>query len=343
MMQRPYGRFHYLPAALQKQGIEVTQVFIGHRGDAASVDLLNGVKRIALAISPRSLLSFMQEFDQIVDQVAPDWVAGFSDIWCGALARRAAKRGNSQLWLDAYDNFEAYMPWNFPLHTLWHHIIRQANSVTAAGPQLAELLQLHRRGGSPVEVLPMAADPAFSQKDRNECRALLNLPEHSPLLGYVGSWGRSRGTHLLLDAFQRVKKAHKDARLVLSGHPPEYALIEPGVINLGYIPDAQLPLLVNALNVACILTANTRFGQYSYPSKLSEAMACGTPVAASGTEAVRWMLNENPQYLAEVGNADSLASCILHNLNTGKTNYGETSTWEHHAANLYALLSAPPA
>jgi len=269
----------------------------------------------------------------------PDWVIGFSDIWFACLAHRLANRTSARLAVDAYDNYEAYMPWNLPLHWAWRRAVHAADLVTAAGPQLAARLQTHRRGKAAVELLPMAADPGFVPMDRSACRNSLGLPAAAPLIGYSGGWARNRGTHVLLDAFQRVRQVHPDALLVLSGNPPVDVCVSPGVIALGYLDDAQLPTLLNALDVACVITADTSFGRYSYPAKLCEAMACGVPVVATSTDPVRWMLKDDARFLAKVGDANDIASRILGNLGMKRVDYSNLPTWQDSGQHLENLLS----
>lgn len=261
----------------------------------------------------------------------PDWIIGVSDAWYGWLAHALSRRVGARLAVDAYDNYEAYMPWNLPLHWKWHSAIRAADCVTAAGPQLAILLDRHRRDRKPTAVVPMAADPAFVQHDRTAARAALKLPTEAPLIGYSGSWAKNRGTDVLLKAFRLVREQRPSARLVLTGHPPARALAGTGVITLGYLPDAELPLALSALNVACVITADTAFGRYSYPAKLCEAMACSIPIVATATEPVQWMLHGDTRFLAPIGDAHALAERTLAQLNTCRATYPGQLTWADSA------------
>ncbi|HEV2608303.1 MAG TPA: glycosyltransferase family 4 protein [Xanthomonadaceae bacterium] len=338
LIERPYGRFHYLPVALAASGHDVSVMLCSHRGLPTLENDAEGVhwnSRDVRTLGPTRLL---RELAQQAHSFHPDWIVGMSDAQYGWLAHRLSRRCGARLAIDAYDNYEAYMPWNAPLHWVWRRALRAADLVTAAGPQLAELLQSHRQRGRAVEVLSMAADPEFRPRDKHACRAALGLPEHSPLLGYVGSWTSSRGTHLLVDAFQRVRATRPEARLVLSGRPPEDVLHLPSVIGLGYLPDAQLPLLVSALDVAWIVTADTAFGKFSYPAKLYEAMACKVSVVASATDAVRWMLDDRTEHLARLGDPGDFAERSLALLASPATDYGDRPSWNAIGARLNAML-----
>lgn len=343
LLVRPYGRFHYLPLELAALGHEVHVALIGHRGDDADDADERCDRGIAWSSRDIRKLGFRRtvaDLHATTARFAPDWVIGCSDAWVGCLAARMARHAGARLALDAYDDYETYMPWNLPLRWAWRRAIATAELVTAAGPQLAARLQSHRHGGRQAEVVPMAADPGFVPMDRIPCREALGLPANAPLIGYSGSWARKRGTHVLLESFQRMRSRHPDARLVLSGRPPADACAAPGVISLGYLEDARLPVLLNALNVACIITADTGFGRYSYPAKLCEAMACGIPVVATATQPVCWMLRDHPEFLADVGNAEDIASRMLDGLGTGRMNYGPSPSWKNGARTLETMLSA---
>lgn len=339
LIERPYGRFHHLPTALAALGHDVRVLLCSHR-KSPGVDIeRDGVRWSSRDIAldgPTRLLSWVR---REAAAFRPDWVIGMSDAWYGWLAHSISRRVGCRLGIDAYDNYEAYMRWNLPLHWAWRRSLHAADLVTAAGPQLAERLQRQRRSRRTVDILPMTADPVFGPRDRVACRIALGLPPEAPLLGYVGSWTQSRGTHLIVDAFDRIRAVRPDARLVLSGKPPASVLDLPGVIGLGYLPDDRLPLLVSALDVACIVTANTAFGRYSYPAKLCEAMACRVPVVASATDAVAWMLGGRERHLAPPGDPAAFAQRTLSLLRQPTSEYDPLPTWTELGRRLGDLLA----
>jgi glycosyltransferase involved in cell wall biosynthesis len=343
LLERPYGRFYHLPRNLAALGHDVqVQLCSHHHAQACTVEM-GGVTWSSHDIRTLGPTRFLQTLRNEATDFEADWVIGCSDIWFGLLAKTLARRTGANLAIDAYDNYEAYMPWNKPLHWLWRRAVRHADLVTAAGPELAQLMQSYRRGGRQVDVLPMAADPEFVPMDRRASRESLGLPLESPLMGYVGSWAKNRGTDMLIDAYRLARATRPDLRLVLSGKPPPHAIAEPGVIHLGYLPDAQLPKLLNAIDVACVVTADTSFGRYSYPAKLCEAMACGVPVIATATGPVVWMLNQQQQHLVPVGNTEEFSDRILSFLAHPSANYGNRPDWAAQALRLTALLEAASA
>ena len=338
LIERPYGRFYHLPRLLAARGHDVKVLLCSHHGLPEVQITQTGVEWIGLDIRTLGIRCALRAMERQARTFAPDWIIGCSDAWYGWLASRLAHRTGARLAVDAYDNFEAYMPWNLPLHQLWRRAVRRADIVTAAGPQLAELLQSQRRSGPPVAVLPMAADPEFVPLDKAACRQALGLVVQATYAGYVGSWSASRGSSLLIDAFRCARAARPDLQLLVSGRPPREVLDEPGVIATGYLSDAQLPMLLNALDLACVVVADTRFGRYSYPAKLCEAIACRIPVVATATDAVSWMLNGNTGHLASVGDVPGFSARMLEMLSEPIANYGVSSSWQSVAKVFEGLL-----
>lgn len=274
-------------------------------------------------------------FKRILDEAKafqPDWIIGCSDAWYGWLAQKISMKIGTRLAIDAYDNYEAYMPWNLPLHLAWRRAVASAEVVTAAGPQLAVHLDRHRPDKAPTALVPMAADSGFRPRDRQASRKSLGLPMDTFLVGYMGGWSANRGTDILIDAFRIAKARRREIRLVVTGRPPRAVQGEQGVIALGYIPDASLPIVVSAMDLSTVITADSSFGRFSYPAKLCEAMACGVPVAATDTEPVRWMLRGDKRFLVPLGDPDALATRIVERLDhPTPCPYGELPSWESSA------------
>jgi glycosyltransferase involved in cell wall biosynthesis len=340
LVTHPNGRFFHLPTALSELGHEVSVLLCSHRALASEHFDRAGVAWASEDFRTTGPGHFLAALDARAAGFRPDWVIGCSDAWYGWLAQRLARRTGSRLAIDAYDNYESYMPWNLPLHWKWRSAVAAADVVTAAGPQLAARLDGHRRGKSPTAIVPMAADPMFVPHDRRAARHALGLPLGAPLLGYSGGWARKRGTDVLLEAFRLVRAQCPGVQLVLTGNPPAHALSEPGVLALGYVDDSQLPLALSSLDVACVVTSDSSFGRYSYPAKLCEAMACQVPVVATSTGPVRWMLHDDARFLAPIGDARGIAEQVLAQLDTGRVVYSGLPTWEDGARRFESALES---
>lgn len=338
LLERPYGRFVHLPIELARSGHVVDVALIGHAGDAATRVERDGVRWHALDLRRQGWFGVRRELSDLARTCGAHWVIGCSDAWVGVMASQAARISGARLAIDAYDDFESYMPWNLALHWAWRRALSRADVVTAAGPQLAELLDRHRPGQRPAVVVPMAADPGFVPMPRPECRARLGLPEGAPLVTYAGAWGRERGTDALRDAWPQVRRSSPDALLVLSGRPPTSVKSLNGMCTLGYLADELMPTLLNAADVACVVTRPSRFGRSSYPAKLCEALACGTTVVASATAPVEWMVAGTSAVLVRPDDAGRLADGIAVALNRTARPPPVEWTWGQSAVALDGAL-----
>jgi glycosyltransferase involved in cell wall biosynthesis len=336
LLTRPYGRFHYLPRELAALGHRVHVALLSYRGLESAEASQNGVTLSSDDVWPRPR-AYLARLERVCAELRPDWVVGASDSYFAILARRLANRHGARLAVDAYDDFESYIPWALPLHALWRRALRAADLVTAAGPQLASLLA--RRGAREPHVLPMAADPQFRALNREASRATLALPTASRLIGQIGAFDRTRGADVLLRAVEQVRREQPDVALVLSGRASSRRHSPPAIYGVGYVPDEQLPALVNSLDVACVSLADNAFGRSSYPAKLCEAMACRVPVVATDLETTRWMLRGDARALARVGSAESMAEKILARLSEGRCDYGAGHAWPDVGALLDGLLA----
>ena len=340
LVERPYGRFYYLPQALSELGHKVRVQLCGYRRLDSVCFERNGISWSSHDFLTVGAGRVLDAVSTEVRMFQPDWIIGCSDAWAGWLAHRLSCKVGCRLAIDAYDNFEAYMPANLPLHWMWRRAVRAADVVTAAGPQLADKLQRSRRHGNDVKIIPMTSDPNFTPMDRKLCRKALGLPSDAPLFGYSGGWTRSRGTNLILDAFRILRGHLPSAHLVLSGQPPKHALSEPGVISLGYLDDAEMPQMINAMDLCCVILSDTAFGRYSYPAKLCEAMSCKVPVVVSATGAASWMLDHDTRFLARVGDAEDHARLMLANYRMREPKYVLPPSWQDSAEFLSGLLAS---
>ena len=179
LLTRPYGRFFYLPYHLAQQGHDVTLLLLGYHNEpplhchSHAMDwYLESLRPLIYSGGP---LAYLRRAQMLVQTIKPDWIIGFSDTWYGILAAHLGKKYGIKTLIDAYDNYESYIPWAKPLHWAWHSALKKATTLTAAGPQLAELMS-QGRDGIPATVVPMAADPIFQPMIGNNLRKQFGLP-----------------------------------------------------------------------------------------------------------------------------------------------------------------------
>ena len=339
LLTRPYGRFFHLPRTMTQRGHMVTVLLLSYRKEPRVTLEKNGLTWISESLYPTGPFAYVTRAKRLVEQVKPDWVVGFSDTYYGILAVKLAEKCGIPSVIDAYDNYESYIPWLKPLHRLWRKALGRATLVTAAGPHLAKFLASFRLDKK-AYTIPMASDPNFRPLDKAECRRELGIPLGKKILGYCGAIHPSRGVEALFRAFEILKKDNPLIELVLTGRKQKGLYIPSGARWLGYMPDEDMPLVLNSLDILLVVNQLSDFGRFSYPVKLYEAMRCQIPVVATNTPPVRWILGDQSPLMADPGDDADLARKVELILDVNRWDYGEQNTWERSSlAFEEALLS----
>lgn len=340
LLTRPYGRFYYLPRLLAERGHEVRILLLDYEGGEFIDRQANGIHWLSVPFAATRPLHYLQVIKQELRRDLPDWLVGFSDTWYGVLAEHYARRFGLRACVDAYDNYESYIPWLKPLHWLWRRALRRADLVTAAGPGLLSLMTRGRNSGA-AAVIPMAADPTgFKPGDRAAARREFGLNEQAPLVGYCGSLHRNRGVDLLFEAMALLRARRPEVGFVHCGRTWADVPLPEWLESFGYLEDDRVPTLLNAMDVLVVCNQDSAFGQYSHPVKLYEAMACSIAVAATETPATRWILAEHADMLVPAEDARLLCDAIERQLDRGPVDYRVINSWEESATRFADALAA---
>lgn len=338
LVSSPYGRFFHLPRHLAAQGHQVQLLLLDYRHGAPVAHQAHGFDWLSVPFSPRHPLRYLHEIERTIRGGRPDCIVGLSDTYYGMLAVHFSRRHGCCSAIDAYDNYESYLPWCKPLHWRWRRALRRADLLTAAGPGLAALMSSGRPGRAAV-VVPMAPDPiGFVPLDRAACRQRMGLPLQRKLVGYCGSMHRSRGVEVLFDAFACLQAGCPDAMLVHSGRTWRNVPLPDEVHSLGYIEDALMPVLLNCMDVLVVTNRRSAFGDYSYPVKLYEAMSCRVPVVATRTPATAWILGDASPHLVPPADPQALCAALEWALQQDAVDYGVLPDWDSSGRRLEQAL-----
>nr|WP_320012023.1 glycosyltransferase family 4 protein [uncultured Desulfobulbus sp.] len=340
LLTSPYGRFYHLPLLLAQQGHQVTILLCSYKKEPDHYDVhdQNGIRWYSISLAGLNIFRYYRTACRLGKLHTPDWIIGFSDTWYGILSAHLAHHFGCKSLIDAYDNYESYIPWCIPLHRLWRHSMSKATVVTAAGPQLAHFMS-NSVGGRQVNVIEMAADPCFSPLSKSDCRKQLGLPHDKILLGYSGSLHQSRGIHILFSLFEKLRNLLPNAELILSGRLSKKTDVPPHVRWLGYLHAKKVPLLINSLDLMFAINKPGGFGNYSYPVKIYEALACGVPIVATDLPATSWVLRDHPDWLFNPENTESSIKTIISALHTQSLR-SPLSNWQNSVQNLESLLNS---
>lgn len=337
LIDRPYGRFVNLPKQLSTYADVSVTVFVFDYESGIDSQHYDGIMWISIGLR-KNPSQCWSSLNCELSRINPDWILGFSDTWYGILAARLASAHDCRYLIDAYDNYEAYIPWAKPLHWLWRRAIKNADAITAAGPQLLDRLCVSR-GYVNTAVIPMAADELFMPSDSAQARRKLGLNRQRKFLGYCGTADNTRGIDVFVQAVELVLSRRADVDLVLTGRNALVLNIPADRVHcLGYIDDDLMPAVLNSCDVLVAVGKNSAFGCYSYPVKIYEAIACGRPILASDTDAARWILNGDERQLVKLGDYHELARKIEYFLDHPTALSKINCAWECSGEQLYALL-----
>ncbi|KZB86327.1 glycosyltransferase family 4 protein [Amycolatopsis regifaucium] len=173
---------------------------------------------------------------------------------------------------------------------------------------LARRVQVEHAGGDAVEV-PNGVDVDFFSR----ALPLDGYPRAGGTVGFVGRYTEPRkGMGVLLEALRILLPEFEDLRMLVVGRgDAEQLRREAGpelashIDLLGQVDDETKARALRSVDVYC--APNT--GGESFGMILTEAMAAGTPVLASGLDSFRRVLDDGKAgMLAETGDAAALAA-----------------------------------
>lgn len=167
---------------------------------------------------------------------------------------------------------------------------RRAQASIGVSAALVERLRSLGTEGDRLHVIRNGVDLSrFRILPAAAMRAELGL-QGAPLLLTVGNLHEHKGQRLVVQALARLRRSYPGARLVIVGDGPDRTALQAlaereGVADavrlVGAVPNAELARWYSAADV--LVLASSREG---WPNVLLEAMACGTPVVASGVGGV---------------------------------------------------------
>ncbi|HXG50603.1 MAG TPA: glycosyltransferase [candidate division Zixibacteria bacterium] len=346
-----FGRFRELPAELANLGHEVRGVTLSYRrrNDTTVLDSARpggpSVMWESFDLTSRAgagAAMFIRRSVEIIGHFEPDVIWAGSDAFLAVLGAWLARRRRLRSVIDLYDNFEAFGASRLPLIVpLFRRAVRSADGVTCFSRRLAAHITRDYRRLKPTVVIENGVrTELFRPLDRRECRLRLGLPETATIVGTAGALDRSRGIETLFSAFELLAAERSDLWLALAGPIGRGVSLpdHPRVRYLGNLPHHQVPDFVNALDLSVVCYRHSSQGEYSFPQKAYEILACRVPIVAAAVGTMIELLERHPDHLYEAENPSSLAAAVTRQLRERQVLDLPVPSWRDSAAELERFL-----
>ncbi len=194
----------------------------------------------------------------------------------------------------------------------------RATKIFTATPGIKDHLLTEEIPADKIEVLLNSVDTnLFSPKKVNKTK--FELDETDFVCGYIGNMSRVYDLETVIKTAQKLKD-YPEIKFVLVGEGESKSKVQVMAKNMGlnnviFIPETplqELPEIINSFDLGLAPIAKIGVSQESFPSKVSEYLACSVPVLASLAGDMAKTIKEHEVGLIyEPGDAEALANYIL--------------------------------
>lgn len=343
-----YARLYEQPFQLARRGHHVLGLCLSYRHTDQRDEWHDAppgsLRWVGLTPGRFGGLDYPQRALRLLREFAPEVLVGASDGPHVVLGSWLAGRLGVPFAADLYDHFESFGLSRLPGLKRWYRrALRRAAVVSCVSEPLATLVRDVYPARGSVIALPSTIDRTlFHPRDRATCRSALGLPATGRLIGTAGGLSRDKGIAPLYQAFLQMAEEWRDLHLVLAG-PVDPQCPPPAdsrVHYLGKLPHAQTAELFGALDVGVVYLRDTPYGRYSFPQKVYEMAACGTPLAVARVGAMAALFRDSTQTLYEPDDAASLAHCLQAQLARPEVASLEIPDWSELAGHMERALLA---
>lgn len=335
-----FGRMREIPLNLSLMGHSIEGLCLSYQSRKEGIFTDGQVRWHSINLGrffAGGISKFLQKAGMLARNCDILWVG--SDAFYGQIGWLLAKTFHKPFIFDLYDNFECFFTGMLPgLNQFYRRALNYADAVTCVSVSLSELINTYGRT-SDIHVLENAVpENLFIPMNQSECRSRLGLPQKNFLVGTAGDIGFHRGTDTLIDAFRILKIEDPDIHLVLAGRKREPIPKDSRIHYLGQVPPAEVPTILNALDVAVICNRENKFGRYCFPQKAREIMACRVPMVAARVGSMMQLLENFPEWLYEYDDASDLCRVLKNRRDDRRTDYPKIVTWADVALKLNDII-----
>lgn len=344
-----YGRFYELPLELAERGHEVWGVCASYRRRREAVhEGRRGRARVcwqAINVSPLapwSLPRWTRAVERAAKETRPDVVWACSDAFHAIVGVGIQRRLGVPCVVDLYDNFESYGATAIPGVRPWFRArVREAAGITCVSRALEGYVCTNYGVQGKTIVLENGVSPAFRPLERKACRRRFGVPAGAKVIGTAGAIDAQRGIEVLFEAFLQLAPRDPELYLLLAGPRARNVRIpsHERVLYLGQLPLDEVPHVIGAMNVSVVCNKRSAFGEFCFPQKLYEVVACGVPPLVANTSGVTELLARAPRNRYEPESVRSLVAGIEALLAEPVLAPISPVSWKQHGERLSQFLS----
>jgi glycosyltransferase involved in cell wall biosynthesis len=246
----------------------------------------------------------------VLRQFQPDvidlWEEPWSLVSVQACRLRRKILPRARIVSETEQNIDKHLP--FPFERFRSYTLANADFAVGRSTEAVEVI---RRKGfrGPAETVPNGVDAElFRPMDRENCRRQLGLSGF--VVGYVGRMVEEKG---VLDLLHAVRLCPADVNMIAAGDGPLRRQLADSLDRIRVLPAlplAELPSLMNAMDVLVLSSQTTKSWKEQFGRVVIEAHACGTPVIGSNSGAIAEVVGAGGLVVPEK-NPPALAAAIM--------------------------------
>jgi len=244
---------------------------------------------------------------EVLREFRPDvidlWEEPWSRVSVQACRLRNKLAPNAKIVSETEQNIDKQLPWPFEGYRKF--TLTNADFVVGRSNEAVEVIRGKGYAG-PAQMVPNAVDAElFCPMDRDKCRREAGLSGF--VVGYAGRLVEEKG---LIDLIAAVRACPAEVNLLAVGDGPLRDKLNGERMRvIANRPLAELPALMNAMDVLVLPSRTTASWKEQFGRVLIEANACGTPVIGSDSGAIPDVVGDGGLVVPE-GNPPKLAEAI---------------------------------
>lgn len=344
-----FGRFRELPLHLAGLGHEVVGISSNYRrkGNKTIIDAdSNKGSRVtwhSIDLSVSSVPTYCRRARELAMNFKPELVWACSDAYHAIFGAWLTKGIQARCTIDLYDNFESFgaskLPFVLPL---FRQVVKRADGVTCFSKRLADYVANTYSRRKPTIVIENGVrEDLFRPQDQQACRRRVGLPVNATIIGTAGALDSGHDIETLFHAFELLTNERTDIHLALAGPRSRWLRIPAGpkIHDFNILPHEEVASLIGALDLCIVCYRRSAQGQFSFPQKVYEIMACRVPLIAAAVGTTNELLVNYPECLYEPENPNSLADAIRRQLRVRTVVAINVPSWADSAKRLATFLA----